>query len=342
MDCPERERGPYMGDASNQIDAALYSYDQGGLDLTKKAILACAAWTRADGAIPSRAPSVKPQEIPNQSLIFMSSVYHYYLHSGDRDTAAAYCRAFLNYLQLVEMEDGLPVYRDGSWTWNDWGERIDTRLLQAGIYYYALNTTRTLAGELGITEGTEFLGERIASMKENWRDAWYTEEGFKSPDSSYIDDRANAMLALSGLAGPDDYPLITEVIMATYQASPFMEKYVLEALCAMGRTDLALQRMRERYEPMLRDEYDTLWETFDGDTGTINHGWTAAPLYILSKYAAGIRPTRAGFEEYEITPSAALDSFDCNVWTPKGMLGAKLEGGVLTVSAIDALSLIHI
>ena len=45
MDCPERERGPYMGDASNEIDAALYSYDQGGLDLTKKAFLACVAWT---------------------------------------------------------------------------------------------------------------------------------------------------------------------------------------------------------------------------------------------------------------------------------------------------------
>ena len=26
MDCPDRERGPYMGDASNQIDAVLYSY----------------------------------------------------------------------------------------------------------------------------------------------------------------------------------------------------------------------------------------------------------------------------------------------------------------------------
>lgn len=169
MDCPERERGPYMGDASNQIDAALYSYDQAGLDMTKKAILACVAWTRTDGAIPSRAPSVKPQEIPNQSLIFMTSVYHYWLHSGDRETAAAYCGAFLNYLKLVEMEDGLPVYREGSWTWNDWGERIDTKLLQAGIYYYALNVTKAMADDLGITEGTEFLTERMNSMQENWR-----------------------------------------------------------------------------------------------------------------------------------------------------------------------------
>lgn len=340
MDCPERERGPYMGDASNEIDAALYSYDQGGLDLTKKAILACVAWTRTDGAIPSRAPSVKPQEIPNQSLIFMTSVYHYWLHSGDRETAEAYCNAFLNYLRLVEMENGLPVYRDGSWTWDDWGNRIDTQLLQTGIYYYALNVTKSLADDLGITEGTEFLDERMDSMRENWRAVYYTEEGFKSPDSKYVDDRANAMLALSGLAGEEDWPLITDVIMSTYQASPFIEKYVLEALCAMGRVDLALQRMRDRYAPMLKDEYDTLWETFDGETGTVNHGWTAAPLYILSKYAAGIRPTQAGFEAYEIAPGNALDSFHCTVWTPKGEITVELETAAaektLTVTAIDA------
>lgn len=340
MDCPERERGPYMGDASNEIDAALYSYDQGGLDLTKKAILACVAWTGADGAIPSRAPSVKPQEIPNQSLIFMTSVYHYWLHSGDRETAEAYCNAFLNYLRLVEMENGLPVYRDGSWTWDDWGDRIDTQLLQTGIYYYALNVTKSLADDLGITEGTEFLAERMDSMRENWRAVYYTEEGFKSPDSKCVDDRANAMLALSGLAGEKDWPLITDVIMSTYQASPFIEKYVLEALCAMGRVDLALQRMRDRYAPMLKDEYDTLWETFDGETGTVNHGWTAAPLYILSKYAAGIRPTQAGFEAYEIAPGNELDSFHCTVWTPKGEITAELETAAaektLTVTAIDA------
>ena len=340
MDCPERERGPYMGDASNEIDAALYSYDQGGLDLTKKAILACVAWTRTDEAIPSRAPSVKPQEIPNQSLIFMTSVYHYWLHSGDRETAEAYCNAFLNYLRLVEMENGLPVYRDGSWTWDDWGDRIDTQLLQTGIYYYALNVTKSLADDLGITEGTEFLAERMDSMRENWRAVYYTEEGFKSPDSKYVDDRANAMLALSGLAGEKDWPLITDVIMSTYQASPFIEKYVLEALCVMGRIDLALQRMRDRYAPMLKDEYDTLWETFDGETGTVNHGWTAAPLYILSKYAAGIRPTQAGFEAYEIAPGNELDSFHCTVWTPKGEITAELETAAaektLTVTAIDA------
>lgn len=340
MDCPERERGPYMGDASNQIDAALYCYDEEGLAMTKKAILACLGWTKNSGAIPSRAPSVKPQEIPNQSLAFMSSAYHYWLHSGDVETMTAYCEAMLNYLQLFEMENGLPKYRDGSWTWNDWGEKIDTKLLQVGFYYYALTLTNELADDLGIEEGTEFLTSRMEEIQQNWRAAYYTEAGFKHPDSKYIDDRANAMLTLSGLAGEEDYDLISQALMTTYEASPFCEKFVLEALCVMGKEDLALKRMLDRYDGMLKDEYDTLWEQFTDDIGTVNHGWTAAPLYILSKYVAGIAPTEAGYGAYEIAPADVLESFTCSADTPKGVITVSLvkDAGVttLTVQAIAA------
>ena len=324
MDCPERERGPYMGDASNQIDAALYCYDAEGLAMTKKAILACIGWTTDSAAIPSRAPSVKPQEIPNQSLAFMTSAYHYWMHSGDVETMTTYYEAMITYLKLYEMENGLPVYRPGSWTWNDWGEKIDAQLLQVGFYYYALNLTSQLAEDLGITADEQFLTERMTSIKENWHDAYYTPVGFKDPDSKYIDDRANAMLALSGLATEEDYDLISMVLSSVYEASPFCEKYVLEALCVMGKEDLALKRMLDRYDGMLKDEYDTLWEQFTDDIGTINHGWTAAPLYILSKYVAGIAPTEAGFEKYEIAPADVLDSFDCTVDTPKGAITVEL------------------
>lgn len=347
MDCPERERGPYMGDASNQIDAALYGYDAEGLAMTKKAILACIAWTTNSGAIPSRAPSVKPQEIPNQSLAFMTSAYHYWLFSGDVETMTAYYEAFVNYLKLFEMKDGLPVYRPGSWTWNDWGTKIDVDLLQVGFYYYALNVTKALAEDLGITADEAFFTERMTSMEENFHDAYYTPEGFKSEGSGYIDDRANALLALSGLAGEEDYALICDVLMSTYEASPFCEKYVLEALCVMGREDLAVQRLLDRYDGMLHDEYDTLWEKFTAENvGTVNHGWTAAPMYILSKYVAGINPTGAGFEAYEINPSDVLDSFTCTAYTPKGNITVSLskDAGetVITVGAIGSEGTVNI
>lgn len=340
MDCPERERGPYMGDASNQIDAALYGYDQGGLDMTKKAILTCLGWTTESGAIPSRAPSVKPQEIPNQSLAFMTSAYHYWLASGDKQTMTDYYRASVNYLKLYEMENGLPVYRAGSWTWNDWGDKIDGNLVQVGFYYYALNLTEKLAGELGITEDEAFLTERMESIKANFHDAYYTAEGFKDPNSKYIDDRANALLALSGLADESDYDLICNVIMSTYEASPFCEKYVLEALCVMGRTDLAVQRMMERYQGMLEDEYDTLWEKFTEPIGTFNHGWSAAPMYILSKYVAGIQPTSGGYETYYIAPSTVLERFSCAAYTPKGIITVEKDGDSLTITAVSGGTLV--
>ena len=327
MDCPDRERGPYMGDASNQIDAVLYSYGEGGLDIIRKAILNCVAWTTTSNAIPSRAPSTKPQEIPNQSLIFMSSAYHYWLASGDRETMTAYYHAFINYLKLFETDDtGFVLYRDGSWQWNDWGKNIDAEMLQAGIYAYALKLTQQLASDLGIPEDEGFLSERMTAMQNGWRERYTQADGFRSSGSKYVDDRANAMLVLSGLAGEENYPQIIEVLANTYEASPFCEKYVLEALCLMDREDIAMQRILDRYAPMLTDEYDTLWEKFSEDRGTVNHGWTAAPLYILSRYVAGVQPTAPGYETYTVKPSEALDSYSCTVWTPRGIITVIKEG----------------
>ncbi len=346
MDCPERERGPYMGDASNEVDAALYGFDDAAQRLIKKAILNTAAWTRKDGGIPSRAPSVKPQEIPIQSLAFLTSAYNYWLHSGDVETMTAYYKISVDYLKLFDMENGLPVYRAGTWTWDDWGGKIDKNLLQVGFYYYALNLTSRLGDELGIDGDKVFFTERMTSIKENFRAAYYTPEGFRSAESPYVDERANALLALSGLADAADYDLIANVIATTYEASPFCEKYILEAACVMGRTDLALKRMLDRYALMLHDEYDTLWEQFWPDDGTINHGWTAAPLYILSKYVAGIQPTSGGFETYTIAPADVLESFSCTEYTEKGTLTVRLEKAdgeaVLTIGAIGGEGTVRI
>ena len=340
MDCPDRERGPYMGDASNQIDAALYCYNHGALDLIKKSILACVGWVKNDNAIPSRAPSVKPQEIPNQSLAFLTSAYHYFEHTNDVETMTLYAKAAIEYLKLFEMENGLPKYRPGSWTWNDWGSCIDNNLLQAGFYYYALRLTKELVTSLKMNDDISFINERMASMESKYHDAYYTENGFKSSSSNYIDDRANALLALSGLAKASDYETIINVLTKTREASPFCEKYVLEALCAMGRIDLAKERMLLRYDAMIKDSKDTLYEKFDITDGTFNHAWTSGPIYIINRYIAGLKPTKPGFEEYSLSLTNLLDSFKCSNYTVKGNIDIELtnKDGVktLTVKSIDA------
>lgn len=340
MDCPDRERGPYMGDASNEVDSTLYCYDQGGLDMIKKSILACIGWVKNDNAIPSRAPSVKPQEIPNQSLAFLTSAYHYFEHSNDVETMTTYTKAAIEYLKLFEMQNGLPKYRPGSWTWNDWGSCIDNDLLQAGFYYYGLRLVKQLVSELKMSEDISFINERMTSMESKYHDAYYTDNGFKSASSNYIDDRANALLALSGLAKPADYDVIINVLNKTHEASPFCEKYVIEALCAMGRIDLAKERMLLRYDEMIKDSKDTLYEKFDITDGTFNHAWTSGPIYIINRYIVGLKPTKPGFEEYALSLTNLLDNFKCSNYTIKGNIDLEMtsNGGVKTlkIKAIDA------
>src|SRR6185369_10962457 len=88
-------------------------------------------------------------------------------------------------------------------------------------------------------------------------------------------------------------------------ASPYMEKYVLEALCKMNSDSLALARMKTRYTKMVNADYTTLWEVWNGlGEGTINHGWNA-PNTVLSQYTAGVSPTAPGWSGYSVLPQMA-------------------------------------
>lgn len=340
MDCPDRERSIYAGDVSNEGSVMLYAYDEAGANMVKKMLLSYMGWIRTNGVIPSQAPSTVNKELPVQSLSLFDVAYQYWLHSGDEATMRDWYAASLNYLLVWEMKDGLPVHRAGDWDWSDWGDHVDADAVQAGYYYYALGITARLGQELGITEGAQELSGRMTAMKGAYRAAYYTENGFKSASADRVDERANAIFALSGLCEESDWELVTSVISTTAYASPYFERFVLKALGEMGRDEELAERMLTKYGGMIDDEIDTLWEMFDKDAGTFNHGWAAGPLYAIDRYLAGIRPTAPGWESYEIAPADVLDGFQCTVPTTKGSLTAEFRRGdgetVLTVSAIDA------
>lgn len=340
MDCPERERGPYMGDATNEMDITYYAMDTDSLALIKKSILACVGWTGKDNLIPSRAPSNKPHEIPAQSLAFSTAVYKYLMQTGDEDTVRAYYTALINYLKVwTTGSDGMPEYRAGEWTWTDWGSGADTELLQVCWYYYAANSASKMAAALGITADNAFLSERMAGMKSSFDELYRKPDGFRSGDN--LDDRANALAVLSGLADAEDYPVVTSVLSSVRQASPFMERFVLEALCEMGEYELAAERMKARYGEMIESDYTTIWELFDGlDDGTPNHGWSCGPLMIMSEYFGGISPTSAGYESYEIAPQALFDELSVGCDTVRGRIEMNYvrsaDSTVFTLKTIDA------
>ena len=149
------------------------------------------------------------------------------------------------------------------------------------------------------------------------------------------------MAVVSGLAEEDMYDEILNVLTTTYGASPYMEKFVEEALCLMGEYEACLTRMLKRYQPMIDDKDSTLWELWEKDAGTINHGWTGGSLTVLSKYFGGISPESAGYGSYSIRLTDVFSSLSMSVVTHKGTLSYSIkraEGGTVTiiVEAIDA------
>ena len=339
MDCPERERSPYIGDAANQIGETFYSLDENSWAMTKKTILNIIGWTKTDNCIPLRSPSLAANENPVQTLNFLVSVYEYLLYTGDEETVRLFYPVAVNYLKLWDLnEDGSIVYRNGTFMWVDWGDGADAEVLQNCWYYYALSSTQKLAKALDISTDEAFFTERIQKVAAGFEK--FKKQGGYSSDTAY-DDRANAMAVVSGLADEDMYDEILNILTTTYGASPYMEKFVEEALCMMGEYDACLTRMLTRYQPMIDDKDSTLWELWEKDAGTINHGWTGGSLTVLSKYFGGISPESAGYESYSIRLTDTFSSLSMGVITPKGELTYSLdraEDGTVTISveAIDA------
>lgn len=347
MDCPERERSPYTGDAANQIEETLYALDNNGWELAKKTFLGLPGWVKADGVIPSRWPSATTNEIPMQNLAFLITARDYYLYSGDEDTMKRVYPIFVNYLKLWNVrEDGSIDYRVGTFPWVDWGGDYDSELMEQGWYYWATDSIVKLGEDLNLlsVDDKTFFEKRMTSMKAVFHSKYGTESGFASTDEKgqrhNVDDRGNALAVLSGLAEERDYEMVTDVLKTKMNSSPYMERFALEALCKMGKMKEAKDRMLSRYQGMIDYEASTLWEDWSSEPvkGTINHGWAGGPLVIMSKYFAGITPLSKGYESYKIKPSTVSSSYDASVNTPKGVLSYSLKKeGEVTKIVVSAM-----
>ena len=104
-----------------------------------------------------------------------------------------------------------------------------------------------------------------------------------------------------------EYEGILNVLVNTYNASPYMEKYVLEAMYMINADEEAITRTLNRFTPFTLDGYPTLpeiWkdQTLYGGDETKNHAWTGAPLSLLYMYNAGITSTSPAFKTIQIKP----------------------------------------
>ncbi len=327
MDCPDRERAQWWGDVTSEMIMTMYSMDSNSYLLYQKGVEAMLSHIDDSKVLQTVVPiSGDYFELPVQQLAGIVGFLTYYEYTGDKSFIEKVYDASLDYLKLWEIsESGLVVHRSGSWDWPDWGKKADMTAIENAWVYYALSATEEMAELLGKKDDIAFITERKNSIANGYKTLW-TQEGFRSEDAKEPDDRANALAVLSGLSEKEQYDTITNVLTTTKNSSPYMEYYVLEALCKMGKYEAARDRIKDRYEGMVNKDYSTLWEFWNSWQGTMNHAWSGGPLVIMSKHFAGITPLEAGYEKVKIDPQYTLsDSINCTVTSVKGLITLHFE-----------------
>ena len=314
MDCPDRERAQWWGDEVNELGEAFYALTPSSHQLASKGIYELMNWQRADGVIFSPVPAGNwNKELPLQMLAAVGwyGFYTQYLYSADSCFVPVIYDRLHRYLHEVWQvdENGLVIERSGEWSWGDWGNHVDMGVLTNCWYYLALKAEHAFAIQLNKTTDAENIQLMMVQIERTFDVKYWTGTAYRSPDyRGETDDRAQAMAVVSGLASKDKYPALLKVLKMEYHASPYMEKYVLEALCQMGEVAFAMDRMKLRYEKMMNyQEYTTLFEGWgigeDGfGGGTINHAWSGGPLTILSQKICGVEPVSPGFRTFRVAP----------------------------------------
>ena len=314
MDCPDRERAQWWGDEVNELGETFYALTPPAHQLALKGIHELMNWQRADGVIFSPAPAGNwNRELPLQMLASVGwyGFYTQYYYSADSSFVPVIYDRLHRYLHEVWQVDnnGLAIERNGDWSWGDWGENIDMGVLTNCWYYLALKAEREFALMIGKTQDANKIQQMMKKMEENFDSRFWTGTAYRSPEyKGETDDRSQAMAVVSGLASKDKYPALTKILKKEYHASPYMEKYVLEALFLMDEPEFALARMKQRYERMMSyTEYTTLFEGWGIGTegfggGTMNHAWSGGPLTLLSQKVCGIEPASPGFRTFSIKP----------------------------------------
>ena len=310
MDCPDRERAEWIGDAVIESEMSFYALSPESAALFRKAIVTSYGWRHADGVIQTVVPDgVNAYELPMQNLAFLVGCVNYVEYSGDESVIPMILAMAENYLPLWKTKDGLIVHRKGSWDWGDWGKNVDVAPLENAWYYLALSRLSTLTDENSDFAG--FCKERMQNISSNYS-IYYTSRGIASGKKT--DDRANAVAVLAGLYREEDKETIINALFEVRNSSPYMEKYVEEALCVLGRTDLAVRRAKEVYADMIADDCTTLWEFWNKSAGTTNHAWAGGSLITLSRYVGGVYPTERGFASFVVKPdTSVLKNFSMSV-----------------------------
>jgi hypothetical protein len=340
-DCPDRERGQWWGDVSEQILYSLYLYDTSVNKLTRKAFRELMNTQKGNGSLYTTAPGTS-FHLPDQNLAAVAMIWRYYMYSGDRPLLQEIYPQIKKYVQFCAAScnaDGMILLQNDAWNWLDWGSNLgpvtvgSANTIFNSLYISVLETAINTAGLLGQTADVTYYQGLQTKVKNNFNTYFWNSASRAyvfSNQSTLVDDRSNAWALLAGVANDNQKAGALSILKNRNDAGPYQEMYIEEALFKQDPA-AAVTRMKNRFTPMINSWSSTLWEDFTESNSNAgyssnNHAWSAGPLYIMSAYLLGVRPTQPAYTEFIFSPQpGGITQFSGVVPCVKGNITASFS-----------------
>jgi len=265
-------------------------------------------------------------------------LWKYFMYTGDKallEELYPYAKKFVQQCVTTANKDGMLILQPGQsgvtganlWNWIDWGDNLDVQegsanTVSNSIYIVLLNSMMNIADTIGMNADVAYYQSLQTKVKNNFNNYFWNGTGYvfhnkNGIKSTVVDDRSGAWAILAGMADDTKKPLVLNILKTRYNASPYQEMYIEEAMLQLDPTE-TLKRMRSRYSFMINSWSSTLWEHFN-TTMSSNHAWSAGPLYHLGSSFLGVRPLKPAYDEYAFLPLMGdLKQLSGVVPSPKG------------------------
>lgn len=359
IDCPSREQRQWTGDA--QIQSLLGYITCGDPRLARKAILQVAQTQAPEGMVAMASTSDIGAEwrtyIPDYALYWILSIGDYLDYSGDlsilEEIFPAVAKA-LNWFTPWLDSAGLLLDVPG-WVFIDWSEKLDKSgevLALNALFAQALRVGARVAQGVSAKAYAERWNKLASSVAGSAATLFWDEKRGIYADcrttaglSPIVSQQANAAAITFGVAPSERWDKIFGYILDEGRvkltkawrwdverpfdpgkdvvlAQPFFCHFLHAALAKSGRVSDILANIKRRWEPMLTDEGGTFWESWQQTEATSRcHAFSATPVYDLSTYVLGLRPTAPGFASFEVRPwFGNLEWAEGSMPTPAGQI----------------------
>ena len=282
-------------------------------------------------------------ELPTHGMRWISSLWQYYLHSGDvtllYETRPA-VKSAMNWYQSHLGSNGLLSLDLWDFAWHHvdhlgpaYPPVIPTNLL----YCACLIDASSIASAVGEDAESDMLldaAHRLADAihSESWDPKLSVHADVPSTRATepHVSEHVLALTLLLGLVPDEHTDRVVDLLSVggsnVHRGTPTFRNSIHWALASVCRSDLVVSELSELWSNQSSlAETGTFAEHFDPK---LNPEWdsycqsaAAIPAYAISSYLLGVRPIKPGFEEFVVAPTAGHLSFvRGDVPTPKGKI----------------------